>query len=168
VTPVWGRCDGHVLHLDPACPRFRLAVKVEQAQVEPTQMVAALTGSGYLRHGPPCRVCGLTTPARRRRPRMTLATGNVAAAEEATQEAFVRALQGWTKLSQHPRPDLWIMRTAKRIAIDEWRKRRREIALADASYAELEGSLSGCGSTGVSPNCPVNSVRPSYSSTAPG
>ena len=72
---------------------------------------------------------------------VALVTGSVVAAEEATQEAFVRALLRWSSVREHPRPDLWVLRTATRIAIDDWRKRKRETPLEGASHLELEGQI---------------------------
>ena len=56
-------------------------------------------------------------------------TGDQGLAEDAAQEAFARAYQRWSRVGRLDRPDLWVARVASRIAIDQWRRRRRETAL---------------------------------------
>lgn len=61
---------------------------------------------------------------------VTALCGNRLEASDAVQEAFVRA---WTKRGQFGRvsdKDAWIRTVARRIVIDEWRKRRRSVSLA--------------------------------------
>lgn len=57
---------------------------------------------------------------------VAVSTGDPWIAEDATQEAFARALDRWDSVSRMDRPDLWVIRVATRAAIDAWRKRRRE------------------------------------------
>ena len=61
---------------------------------------------------------------------VALTTGDLGLAEDATQEAMARAYSRWTRVSKLDRPDLWVIRVAANIAIDTWRKRRREVNLA--------------------------------------
>lgn len=57
-------------------------------------------------------------------------------AEEITQEAFVKLLKHWRKVSRYERPDLWVRRVAIRDAIrDRSRERRRSELHALAGYA---------------------------------
>jgi RNA polymerase sigma-70 factor (ECF subfamily) len=56
-------------------------------------------------------------------------TGDQGLAEDAAQEGFARAYQRWSRVGRLDRPDLWVARVASRIAIDQWRRRRRETAL---------------------------------------
>ncbi len=65
---------------------------------------------------------------------VALTTGDIAAAEDATQEAFLRAHARWGRVSRLDRPDLWVARVATRIAVSNWRRGRRETEL-DASVA---------------------------------
>jgi len=60
---------------------------------------------------------------------VAVATGDVGAAEDAVQDAYARALTRWARVSGLDRPDLWVARVATRLAIDAWRRRRRETAL---------------------------------------
>jgi RNA polymerase sigma factor (sigma-70 family) len=68
---------------------------------------------------------------------VALSTGDVSLAEDATQEAMARAHAKWKTVAQLARPDLWVIRVAGNIAIDFWRRRRREVTLSEAN-ARLE------------------------------
>jgi RNA polymerase sigma-70 factor, ECF subfamily len=63
------------------------------------------------------------------------------AAEDATQETFLRAYE---KMDQFTGGDFagWLMRIAKNICIDQWRKRRPETEMAEAELGEnrVEGA----------------------------
>src|SRR4051795_571564 len=52
-----------------------------------------------------------------------------ASAEEATAEAFARAWASWPKVSRHPAPAAWVLRTAMNHRVSRWRRTRREVAL---------------------------------------
>jgi RNA polymerase sigma-70 factor (sigma-E family) len=52
------------------------------------------------------------------------------AAEEAVAEAFARAWSSWAKVSQHPAPAAWVVRTALNHQVSRWRRTRREVAVA--------------------------------------
>lgn len=52
-------------------------------------------------------------------------TGDLALAEEAVQEAFIRALSTWPKTGHPEHPEAWIMTTARRIAIDHLRREQQ-------------------------------------------
>ena len=67
---------------------------------------------------------------------VTLATRNGANAEDAAQEAYVRASRKWNRVGQLDRPDLWVLRVANNIAIDTWRKQRREKELTEQISSE--------------------------------
>jgi RNA polymerase sigma factor (sigma-70 family) len=62
-----------------------------------------------------------------------------AAAEEAVAEAFARAWAAWPKVSRHPAPSAWVVRTALNHHVSRWRRTRREVALT----ADLAGDLPG-------------------------
>src|SRR4051812_11964698 len=49
-----------------------------------------------------------------------------AAAEEAVAEAFARAWASWPKVSRHPAPSAWVIRTAMNHHVSRWRRMRRE------------------------------------------
>ena len=50
-------------------------------------------------------------------------------AEDLVAEAFTRAWVSWPKVSRHPAPSAWIVRTALNTRVSWWRRRRREVAL---------------------------------------
>jgi RNA polymerase sigma factor (sigma-70 family) len=57
-------------------------------------------------------------------------------AEDLVAEAFTRAWMSWPKVSRHPAPCAWIVRTALNIRVSWWRRRRREVGLDDAVEIE--------------------------------
>jgi RNA polymerase sigma-70 factor (ECF subfamily) len=69
-------------------------------------------------------------------------TGNMTLAEDQTAEAFARAWTSWHKVSHHPAPRAWVVRTALNAGASWWHRRRKETALAshDIAAADSEGS----------------------------
>jgi RNA polymerase sigma-70 factor (sigma-E family) len=62
--------------------------------------------------------------------RAVLATvGDAALAEDLVAEAFARAWASWSKVSNHPAPQAWVVRTAYNTHVSWWRRRRREVRL---------------------------------------
>jgi RNA polymerase sigma-70 factor (ECF subfamily) len=55
-------------------------------------------------------------------------------AEDLVAEAFTRALIAWPKVSRHPAPRAWIVRTALNTRVSWWRKRRKEVPLGITAY----------------------------------
>jgi RNA polymerase sigma-70 factor, ECF subfamily len=72
---------------------------------------------------------------------VAVTTGDVAAAEDAVQEAYLRAHQRWGRISTLDRPDLWVVRVATRIAVSSWRRRRRETQLGSEVEAKVADSI---------------------------
>lgn len=62
-------------------------------------------------------------------------------AEDLVAEAFTRAWMSWPKVSRHPAPRAWIVRTALNTRVSWWRRRRREVALDGAD--EVEAATAG-------------------------
>jgi RNA polymerase sigma-70 factor (ECF subfamily) len=58
------------------------------------------------------------------------ATGSVDQAEDQVAEAFSRAWLSWRKVSRHPAPRAWVVRTALNAGTTWWRRRIRELPLA--------------------------------------
>jgi RNA polymerase sigma-70 factor (sigma-E family) len=57
-----------------------------------------------------------------------VATRNPQRAEDAVQEAFMRAYDRWETVQQHERPCAWVARVALNVATSWWRRHRREQA----------------------------------------
>jgi RNA polymerase sigma-70 factor (sigma-E family) len=51
-------------------------------------------------------------------------TGDLAEAQDAVQEAFVRAWQRWPSVGRYQDPESWVRVTATRIAVSQWRRLR--------------------------------------------
>jgi DNA-directed RNA polymerase specialized sigma24 family protein len=56
-------------------------------------------------------------------------TGDVHRAEDLVAEAYARALARWPRVSGHPAPAAWIVRTALNLHVSWWRRGRREYAI---------------------------------------
>jgi RNA polymerase sigma factor (sigma-70 family) len=61
---------------------------------------------------------------------VAVSTGDIQVAEEQVAEAFARAWASWPKVSRHPAPRAWIVRTALNAGASWWRRRVRELPLA--------------------------------------
>jgi RNA polymerase sigma-70 factor (sigma-E family) len=57
--------------------------------------------------------------------------GSRPAAEELTQEAFIRAHAKWSDLSNYDRPDQWLRRVAVNLAVSAFRRRMAERRAVD-------------------------------------
>ena len=66
---------------------------------------------------------------------VALSCGNISLAEEATQEAFARALDRWDAVSTMRRPERWVLKVASNMIVDHLRKTRRETELGLAIEA---------------------------------
>jgi RNA polymerase sigma-70 factor (sigma-E family) len=63
-------------------------------------------------------------------------------AEDQVAEAFAKAWVSWRKVSRHPAPRAWVVRTALNTGASWWRRRRRELPLADHDLT-APGDLGG-------------------------
>lgn len=72
---------------------------------------------------------------------VALTTRDPGLAEDATQEAMTRAFARWDRVGGMSRPDLWVIGVATRLAIDGWRKRRREVELVAAAEPSATSDL---------------------------
>jgi RNA polymerase sigma factor (sigma-70 family) len=69
-------------------------------------------------------------------------------AQELVDEAFARACASWRKVSNHPAPAAWVVRTALNENNSRWRRRRREVAVPDpGTLADLPGADRAGGSS---------------------
>ena len=55
--------------------------------------------------------------------------GDSQLAEDQVAEAFARAFASWRKVSRHPAPRAWVVRTALNTGVSWWRRRSRELPL---------------------------------------
>jgi RNA polymerase sigma-70 factor (ECF subfamily) len=69
--------------------------------------------------------------------------GSRAVAEDIVAEAFARAWTSWPKVSRHPAPQAWVLRTALNARVSWWRRRWREVELIPGEAA------AGIGDTGT-------------------
>jgi RNA polymerase sigma-70 factor (sigma-E family) len=60
-----------------------------------------------------------------------VSVGDQDTAEDLVAEAFARAWASWRRVSRHPTPAAWVVRTALNANISRWRRRRREVSLPD-------------------------------------
>ncbi|MEH1097603.1 SigE family RNA polymerase sigma factor [Micromonospora sp. CPCC 205561] len=51
-------------------------------------------------------------------------TGDLAEAQDAVQEAYIRAWQRWSTVSAYEEPEAWVRVVASRIAVSRWRSLR--------------------------------------------
>src|SRR5580658_9062836 len=66
-------------------------------------------------------------------------TGNMTLAEDQTAEAFARAWALWHKVSRHPAPRAWVVRTALNAGASWWHRLRKETELTGHDIAAVEG-----------------------------
>jgi RNA polymerase sigma factor (sigma-70 family) len=59
-------------------------------------------------------------------------------AEDLVAEAFARAWASWRKVSKHPAPRAWVVRTALNTHRSWWRRRQREFVVADVDVTVTE------------------------------
>jgi DNA-directed RNA polymerase specialized sigma24 family protein len=75
---------------------------------------------------------------------VTAVVGDRELAEEQVAEAFTRAWTSWGKVRRHAAPRTWVVRTALNLGVSRWRRRRREVPLADhdaATPASIPSSM---------------------------
>jgi RNA polymerase sigma-70 factor (sigma-E family) len=70
-------------------------------------------------------------------------TGNMTLAEDQTAEAFARAWASWHKVSHHPAPRAWVVRTALNAGASWWHRRSKETALTSNDIAAAENQGTG-------------------------
>lgn len=78
---------------------------------------------------------------------VTAVVGDPALAEEQVAEAFARAWTSWGTVRRHAAPRAWVVRTALNFGVSWWRRRRREVPLA-----EHDAATAGSPDAGVDPS----------------
>ena len=80
-----------------------------------------------------------------------ISVGDKDHAQELVAEAFARACASWRTVSKHPAPAAWVVRTALNTNISWWRRRRREIAVADPGVVMDVPAAEGASGSPVDP-----------------
>ena len=62
--------------------------------------------------------------------------GDRQVSEDLVAEGFARAWASWRKVSRHPAPQAWVVRTALNVHVSRWRRHRREVAWNDVDVAD--------------------------------
>jgi RNA polymerase sigma-70 factor (ECF subfamily) len=70
-------------------------------------------------------------------------TGNMTLAEDQVAEAFARAWASWDKVSRHPAPRAWVVRTALNAGASWWHRRSKETALTSHHIAAADNRGTG-------------------------
>ena len=70
-------------------------------------------------------------------------TGSLTLAEDQVAEAFARAWASWPKVSRHPAPRAWIVRTALNAGASAWHRRNKETALTSDDIAAADSQAAG-------------------------
>ena len=70
-------------------------------------------------------------------------TGNMTLAEDQTAEAFARACASWPKVSRHPAPRAWVVRTALNAGASWWHRRNKETVLTSHDVAVTDSQGTG-------------------------
>ena len=73
--------------------------------------------------------------------------GSPQLAEDQVAEAFAKAWTSWRKVRRHPAPKAWVVRTALNTGASWWRRRSREMPLADhdlTAPGDLGDGLDAC------------------------
>jgi RNA polymerase sigma factor (sigma-70 family) len=70
-------------------------------------------------------------------------TGNMTLAEDQTAEAFARAWASWRKVSHHPAPRAWVVRTALNAGASWWHRRSKETALTSEDIPAADSGGTG-------------------------
>ena len=80
-----------------------------------------------------------------------ISVGDQDTAQELVAEAFARACASWRKVSRHPAPAAWVVRTALNANITRWRRYRREVSVPDPSMVADPPASEGTADSPVDP-----------------
>ncbi|HUC27311.1 MAG TPA: sigma-70 family RNA polymerase sigma factor [Streptosporangiaceae bacterium] len=72
-----------------------------------------------------------------------VSVGDQDIARELVDEAFARAWASWRSVSMHPAPKAWVVRTALNESVSRWRRRRREVLVADPGWVADRAAANG-------------------------
>ena len=80
-----------------------------------------------------------------------VSVGDRETAQDPVAEAFARAWASWRTVSRHPAPQAWVVRTALNVNISRWRRRRREVPVADPGRVADRPGVTGAAGDLVDP-----------------
>jgi len=80
-----------------------------------------------------------------------VSVGSQDRAQDLVDEAFARACASWRTVGRHPAPAAWVVRTALNANISRWRRRHREIPVADPETVADRPAPAGADSSTVDP-----------------
>jgi RNA polymerase sigma factor (sigma-70 family) len=80
-----------------------------------------------------------------------VSVGDRDTAQDLVAEAFARAWASWPKVSRHPAPAAWVVRTALNAGVSRWRRRRREVPVPDLSLVADQPAAGGAAGDSVDP-----------------
>jgi RNA polymerase sigma factor (sigma-70 family) len=80
-----------------------------------------------------------------------VSVGDLDTAQDLVAEAFGKAWASWAKVSRHPAPAAWVVRTALNAGVSRWRRRRREIAVPDLAVIADRPGIDGAAGASVDP-----------------
>jgi RNA polymerase sigma factor (sigma-70 family) len=72
-------------------------------------------------------------------------------AQDLVAEAFARAWASWRTVSRHPAPKAWVVRTALNQHVSWWRRRQREVTMADPGRVADLPAVQGAAGDPVDP-----------------
>jgi RNA polymerase sigma-70 factor (ECF subfamily) len=81
-----------------------------------------------------------------------VSVGDRDTAQDLVDEAFARACSSWRTVSRHPAPRAWVVRTALNTNISRWRRRRREVSVADPGTVVSLPAAQGASDSPVDPS----------------
>jgi RNA polymerase sigma factor (sigma-70 family) len=82
---------------------------------------------------------------------VVVSVGDRDTAQDLVDEAFARAWASWRTVSRHPAPAAWVVRTALNTSISRWRRRRREVPVADLALVADRPAAGGAAGGSVDP-----------------
>src|SRR5690348_17511373 len=80
-----------------------------------------------------------------------VSVGDRDTAQDLVAEAFARAWASWRTVSRHPAPKAWVVRTALNANISWWRRRHREVPVADPGWVADLPTVEGAAGSAVDP-----------------
>jgi RNA polymerase sigma factor (sigma-70 family) len=80
-----------------------------------------------------------------------VSVGDQDTAQEMVAEAFARACASWRTVGRHPAPAAWVVRTALNANVSWWRRRHREVPVADPGLVTAVPATSATSVSSVDP-----------------